>query len=220
MASRTSLREQIGVSLRAALVAGEMVPGVTYSAPALAERFGVSATPVREAMLDLINEGMIVAVPNKGFRIVETTDKDLDEMTELRRLIEVPTVGRIAKIITPEQVADLRVIATRIMDAAAAGDIVTYIEADRQFHLDLLRVSGNTRLVDLVDQLRMNTRLYGLEELAASGHLGRTSEEHLTLLEALDAGDRRGAERIMAQHIGHVRGIWANRHEQPPAADE
>lgn len=63
--------------LRAALVAGEMVPGVTYSAPVLAERFGVSATPVREAMLDLINEGMIVAVPNKGFRIVETTDQDL-----------------------------------------------------------------------------------------------------------------------------------------------
>lgn len=220
MASRTSLREQIGVSLRAALVAGDMVPGVTYSAPALAERFGVSATPVREAMLDLINEGMIVAVPNKGFRIVETTDKDLDEMTELRRLIEVPTVGQIAKSITAEQVDGLRLIATRIMDAAAKGDVVTYIEADRQFHLELLRLSGNTRLVDLVDQLRMNTRLYGLEELAASGHLGRSSEEHLTLLDALEAGDRRGAERVMAQHLGHVRGIWANRHEQPSAVDE
>lgn len=220
VASRTSLREQIGVSLRAALVAGEMVPGVTYSAPVLAERFGVSATPVREAMLDLINEGMIVAVPNRGFRIVETTDQDLDEMTELRRLIEVPTVGQIAKSITSEQVDGLRLIATRIMDAAAKGDVVTYIEADRQFHLELLRLSGNTRLVDLVDQLRMNTRLYGLEELAASGHLGRSSEEHLTLLDALEAGDRRGAERVMAQHLGHVRGIWANRHEQPSAVDE
>ncbi len=220
VASRTSLREQIGVSLRAALVAGEMVPGVTYSAPVLAERFGVSATPVREAMLDLINEGMIVAVPNKGFRIVETTDQDLDEMTELRRLIEVPTVGQIAKSITSEQVDGLRLIATRIMDAAAKGDVVTYIEADRQFHLELLRLSGNTRLVDLVDQLRMNTRLYGLEELAASGHLGRSSEEHPTLLDALEAGDRRGAERVMAQHLGHVRGIWANRHEQPSAVDE
>jgi DNA-binding GntR family transcriptional regulator len=197
-----------------------MVPGVTYSAPVLAERFGVSATPVREAMLDLINEGMIVAVPNKGFRIVETTDQDLDEMTELRRLIEVPTVGQIAKSITSEQVDGLRLIATRIMDAAAKGDVVTYIEADRQFHLELLRLSGNTRLVDLVDQLRMNTRLYGLEELAASGHLGRSSEEHLTLLDALEAGDRRGAERVMAQHLGHVRGIWANRHEQPSAVDE
>ena len=197
-----------------------MLPGVTYSAPALAERFGISATPVREAMLDLINEGMIVAVPNKGFRIVETTDQDLDEMTELRRLIEVPTVGQIAKSITSEQVDGLRLIATRIMDAAAKGDVVTYIEADRQFHLELLRLSGNTRLVDLVDQLRMNTRLYGLEELAASGHLGRSSEEHLTLLDALEAGDRRGAERVMAQHLGHVRGIWANRHEQPSAVDE
>lgn len=215
LASRSSLREQIAVSLRAALIAGEMPPGVIYSAPALAKRFGVSATPVREAMLDLIKEGVIAAVPNKGFRIVETTDQDLDEIIELRRLLEVPTVGRIATIITPEKVDHLRAIAERMMKVAAQGDAVAYIEADHQFHLALLRVGGNARLVDMVDQLRMHTHLYGLEELAAAGQLGRSSEEHLALLDALEAGDRRAAARIMAQHLGHERGIWANRHEQP-----
>lgn len=214
LASRTSLREQVAASLRASLVAGDMLPGVTYSAPALAERFGISATPVREAMLDLIKEGMVVAVPNKGFRVVDTTDKDLDEMTELRRLVEVPTVGRIAGIITADQLDHLERIATRIAKAAAKGDAVAFIEADREFHLDLLRVAGNERLVDLVDLLRMNTRLYGLEELAARGDLGRSSDEHRELLAALAAHDRRGAERIMARHLGHVRGLWANRHEQ------
>lgn len=207
------------MSLRAALITGEMRPGMIYSAPVLAERFGVSATPVREAMLDLIKEGMIVAVPNKGFRIVETTDQDLDEMTELRRLLEVPTVGRIATIVTPEQVDHLRAIAGHVMKAAAKGDMTAYVEADRHFHLELLLVGGNARLVDMVNQLRMHTRLYGLEELAAAGHLGRSSEEHLALLDAIEAGDRRGAERIMTQHLGHVRGIWANRHELP-LADE
>lgn len=216
LASRTSLREQVAASLRASLVAGDMLPGVTYSAPALAERFGISATPVREAMLDLIKEGMVVAVPNKGFRVVETSDQDLDEMTELRQLLEVPTVGRIATIITDEQIDHLRKVADRITKAAAKGDAVAFIEADRQFHLDLLRVAGNARLVELIDQLRMNTRLYGVEELAARGDLGRSADEHLDLVAALSAHDRRSAERIMAAHLGHVRGIWANRHERSP----
>ncbi|MFZ4511913.1 MAG: GntR family transcriptional regulator, partial [Candidatus Nanopelagicales bacterium] len=90
---RTSLRERVAESLRAALVSGRMVPGTTYSIPALAEQFGVSATPVREAMLDLVNEGIMSAVPNKGFRVVELSDAELDQITELRRLLEVPTVG-------------------------------------------------------------------------------------------------------------------------------
>jgi DNA-binding FadR family transcriptional regulator len=66
----------------------------------------------------------------------------------------------------------------------------------------------------------MNTRLYGLEELAASGHLDKSSQEHLELLDALVQGDRRAAERIMARHLGHVRGIWANRHEAAHGTDE
>jgi DNA-binding GntR family transcriptional regulator len=214
LAGRTSLREQVATSLRAAMVAGEMVPGVTYSAPALAERFGISATPVREAMLDLIKEGMVVAVPNKGFRIVEMSDADLDEMTELRQLLEIPTVGRLAETITPEQLAELQVIADRISAAAGDGDIVAYIEADRQFHLGLLSLAGNARLVDLIDQLRMHTRLYGLEELAAKGDLGVSADEHAELLASLASRDRGAAEAIMSKHLGHVRGIWANRHER------
>ena len=75
---RVSLRERVAESLRAALVSGRMAPGTTYSIPALAEQFGVSATPVREAMLDLVNEGIVAPVPNKGFRVVELTDEELD----------------------------------------------------------------------------------------------------------------------------------------------
>jgi DNA-binding GntR family transcriptional regulator len=164
-------------------------------------------------MIDLIREGMVVAVPNKGFRVIETTDKDLDEMTEMRRLVEVPTVGRIAAIITPEQIDDLRKIATRASKAAAKADTIAFIEADRAFHLGLLGLAGNERLVDLVDQLRMNTRLYGLEELSARGELGRSADEHVELLEALAVRDRKGAERTMAKHLGHVRGLWSNRNE-------
>ena len=78
-----SLREQVTRALEAAVVAGELQPGVIYSAPTLAERFHVSATPVREAMLDLVGEGMVEAVRNRGFRVVEVSEADLDQIGTL-----------------------------------------------------------------------------------------------------------------------------------------
>ena len=210
---RTSLRERVAESLRAALVSGRMVPGTTYSIPALAEQFGVSATPVREAMLDLVNEGIMSAVPNKGFRVVELSDAELDQITELRRLLEVPTVGELAGAIDRAAVRRLRSLADAVGDAARRGDVVGYVEADRELHLALLAEAGNPRLVEMVGRLRDQSRLYGLEQLAAEGVLVDSATEHMRLIDALESGDRRAAERVMAHHLDHVRGIWASRRE-------
>ena len=207
---RFSLREQITNALRAALVAGQMEPGATYSVPSLAERFGVSATPVREAMLDLAKEGMVEPVRNKGFRVTEVSDHDLDEVTELRMLIEVPTVGRIAQLASADDIARSRILAEEITKHAAVGDLIGYVEADRLFHLDILSVAGNRRLVETVGQLRAQTRLSGLQRLAAEGNLVESAAEHLEVLTAIEARDSTTAERVMRRHIGHVRGIWAN----------
>jgi DNA-binding GntR family transcriptional regulator len=211
---RTSLRERVAESLRAALVSGRMVPGTTYSIPALAEQFGVSATPVREAMLDLVNEGIMSAVPNKGFRVVELSDAELDQITELRRLLEVPTVGDLAGAIDRAAVRRLRSLADAVGDAARRGDVVGYVEADRELHLALLAEAGNPRLVEMVGRLRDQSRLYGLEQLAAEGVLVDSAAEHMRLIDALESGDRRAAERVMAHHLDHVRGIWASRREE------
>jgi DNA-binding GntR family transcriptional regulator len=210
---RTSLRERVAESLRAALVSGRMVPGTTYSIPALAEQFGVSATPVREAMLDLVNEGIMSAVPNKGFRVVELSDAELDQITELRRLLEVPTVGELAGAIDRAAVRRLRSLADAVSDAARRGDVVGYVEADRELHLALLAEAGNPRLVEMVGRLRDQSRLYGLEQLAAEGVLVDSATEHMRLIDTLESGDRRAAERVMAHHLDHVRGIWASRRE-------
>jgi DNA-binding GntR family transcriptional regulator len=210
---RTSLRERVAESLRAALVSGRMVPGTTYSIPALAEQFGVSATPVREAMLDLVNEGIMSAVPNKGFRVVELSDAELDQITKLRRLLEVPTVGELAGAIDRAAVRRLRALADAVSDAARRGDVVGYVEADRELHLALLAEAGNPRLVEMVGRLRDQSRLYGLEQLAADGVLVDSAAEHMRLIDALESGDRRAAERVMAHHLDHVRGIWASRRE-------
>ncbi|MFI6453507.1 GntR family transcriptional regulator [Streptosporangium amethystogenes] len=210
---RQSLREQVAHALRAALITGEMRPGMVYSAPALAAQFGVSATPVREAMLDLAKEGLVEAVRNKGFRVTELSERDLDELTELRRLIEVPTVSQLAGTVGAPSFEALRPQARAIVDAAERGDLLGYVDADIRFHLDLLALAGNSHLVEVVRDLRNRARLYGLSALHRRGGLVDSAREHLTLLDLLSAGDASGAEGLMREHIRHVRGIWASRPE-------
>ena len=98
---RHSVRAQILDALRAALVGGRAAPGEVYSAPALAERFGVSATPVREAMQRLAVEGAVEVVPNRGFRVAERSARDLAELAEIRALFEIPSVLRLARRCRP-----------------------------------------------------------------------------------------------------------------------
>jgi DNA-binding GntR family transcriptional regulator len=209
LVDRQSLREKIADVLRAALVAGQMRPGVVYSVPTLAEQFGVSATPVREAMLDLAKEGLVESVRNKGFRVTELLDKDLDDITQLRALIEVPTVSQLASVVEKKAVEALRPLAHAIGESAEKGDLIGYVEADRRFHLGLLALAGNPRLVEVVRDLRAQTRLYGLSRLVEEGRLAESAAEHFDLLDAILDQDSRRAEEVMRRHIGHIRGIWA-----------
>ena len=208
---RSSYRERVADALRAALIAGELRPGVVYSAPSLAARFGVSATPVREAMLDLAKEGLVDTVPNKGFRVTEVSDRQLDEYTHIRALIEIPTVTELAKTADRVSLEALRPAAREIVTAAVAGDLIAYVEADTRFHLGLLALAGNAHLVEVVADLRGRSRLYGLIALVQAGRLLSSAEEHLELLDALLDRDERAVHEIMTRHLGHVRGLWAAR---------
>jgi DNA-binding GntR family transcriptional regulator len=209
LGERTSLRETIAERLRGAIVTGEMRPGHVYSAASLAVELGVSATPVREAMLTLAQDGMVGVVPNKGFRVIELTDKDLDQITYLRRLIEVPAVADVAASPRHGDAAGLRSVADAIVTAAEAGDLTDYLRADRAFHLGLLELTGNEVLVQIVGDLRSRARLYGLRSLAASGTLTTSAAEHAELLDMVLAGDAERARALMDRHIGHIRTTWA-----------
>ncbi|MDF3302108.1 GntR family transcriptional regulator [Streptomyces tropicalis] len=206
---RPSLRERVADALRAALVTGELRPGEVYSVPGLAGRFGVSATPVREAMLDLAKEGLVDTVPNKGFRVTALSGRRLDEYTHVRSLIEIPTTAALAATADPARLRALRPAAQEIVDCAAAGDLVAYIEADLRFHLGLLALAGNEHLVEVVRDLRRRSRLYGLGALAEQGRLTASAEEHLEIVDALIARDEQAVREVMTRHLGHVRGLWA-----------
>ena len=189
LAKALSLRETVTQILRAAIISGEMAPGEVYSAPALGTRFGVSATPVREAMVDLSREGLVETVPNKGFRVTAVSESDLDDIAALRMLIEPPTVREVTPRIPAEAIPALRELARAIVDNAAAGDLVTYTEADRRFHLAILEYSHNQRLLTLVSDLRSHTRLYGLSGMVDRGTLAASAAEHLELVDLI-AGPR------------------------------
>lgn len=206
---KSSYRERVADALRAALIAGELLPGEVYSAPTLAARFGVSATPVREAMLDLAKEGLVDTVPNKGFRVTAVSEKQLDEYTHIRALVEIPTVVELARTADPVSLEALRPAAREIVQAAAAGDLVAYVEADTRFHLGLLALAGNAHLVEVVGDLRKRSRLYGLTALLEAGRLLASAQEHLELLDALVARDEQAVHAVMTRHLGHVRGLWA-----------
>ncbi|WP_106981853.1 GntR family transcriptional regulator [Streptomyces sp. NRRL S-31] len=209
LGGRRSYRERVADALRAALTAGELRPGEVYSAPSLAARFGVSATPVREAMLDLAKEGLVDTVPNKGFRVTVVSDRQLDEYTHVRALIEIPTVVDLAGTADRVSLEALRPAAREIVAAAAAGDLIAYVEADNRFHLGLLALAGNAHLVEVVADLRKRSRLYGLTALVEAGRLLASAEEHLELLDALLERDGKAVHAVMTRHLGHVRGLWA-----------
>ena len=207
-----NLRQQIGDVLRASVIAGRMRPGVVYSAPALAQRFGVSATPVREAMLDLAAEGLVEPVRNKGFRVAELSDTLLDEITATRLLLEVPTTASLAAKQDDRirrEVEKLRPTARRLVRLAGKRDVVvSFVELDRRFHLSLLGLAGNETLAGIVGNLRARSRLTGLADLGL-GELVASAKEHVELLDLILTGDAAAVTDLMTRHINHVRGIWA-----------
>ena len=211
-----SLRESVTESLRAAIIAGTLTEGTLYSAPALAAAFGVSATPVREAMMDLAREGLVETLKNKGFRITTMSDRELDELTEIRLLLEPPVVGDVAGAVPPSGIKVLRSMADDIVDAAREGDLTAYLAADRIFHAELLRYAGNNQLVELATSLRSRTRMYGLKILSDSNRLADSAQEHHELLDLIEAGDGRAAQELMRRHIGHARGLWARGSNDKP----
>jgi DNA-binding GntR family transcriptional regulator len=207
---RVNLREQVLSTIREALITGRIIPGVVYSAASLATELGISNSPVREAMLALVDEGLMEVVPNRGYRPVALTSSDLAEIAQLRMLLEVPAAGIAALADLGQRAAELEGLVERIEQTAALGDVGGNLAADRQFHLSLVDVCSNRRLVQQVAQLRDQTRLYNIRHLAQTGALVASAGEHRPILAAIVAHDRRRAETLMRAHLGHITTDWSS----------
>jgi len=214
-----NLRSKAHAAIRASIVTGELEAGGLYSVSYFASRLGVSATPVREALFDLAHEGLVETVRNRGFRIPLLDDHDLDEIFEIRVLLEVPSMRRLADVVDDATMRKGRHHALRTVECARRNDLVGFLQNDRAFHECLLRTLGNRRLVSVISRLRDAVRLYGLAGIVGSPALVATAKEHLELLDALVQHDASRVERLMMRHLEHTRGIWAGRAETPPRID-
>lgn len=200
-----SLREQTLVILRQGLVTGEIEVGVIYSAAAVASRLGVSTSPVREAMVTLVSEGLMESVRNRGYRVVPLSDEDRREIYQLRLLLEPPAMSILASEARSHTAAleDLRGAAEATVERARDGDLLGHLEADRNFHLALMQLVGNRHLTDFVMKLRDQTRRYSIRSLPPQ-QLVANAEEHFELLTAIIEGNPQGAEDVMMRHLHHL----------------
>lgn len=204
-----SFREQAVRIIRSQIVSGRLEPGSMHSIGAIAEKLNVSITPVREALRDLAKEGLIEMKRNRGFLVRQPSNKELDDIVQIRSMIEVSSVREITERSLITDFTTVRQLCRRTDAYAAAGQWEEFIEADREFHLTILSALNNSKLLEVVGSLRDQSRLLGLNHLAGTELFLESTKEHSLLLDAMEAGDARRAEEIMASHMRHIRGIWA-----------
>ncbi|MEI7744110.1 MAG: GntR family transcriptional regulator [Chloroflexota bacterium] len=196
-----SLREQVITSLRWSIFIGDLPPGRQFSVPVLAEQFGVSPTPVREAVLELAQQGLVVAVANRGFQVVAPSMDYLLQAMHVRKLLEIPAMIAIARACSPEQIAPVRELAESIMAAAEAGEIRAFVETDYAFHWQLTSLCGNDVLTNLIEEMRSRARVVVIPAISRQLSLVAIAQEHLDLLTAISKHDLPTVERVTIAHM-------------------
>jgi DNA-binding GntR family transcriptional regulator len=193
------LRERIYERLRADILNCELAPGAEIREGELALRFGVSKSPVRDALMHLQREGLVITLPRQGYRVSSVSLSDVDDMFHLREALERACMERIVRRATDE---DLRTLDRfRRFDASEwDGGFVAY---NRAFHRALAGLGRNARmrdqLSDLIDQMERVVRVSVAN--VKKGDPQTVVREHGALIDALQARDARKAERLAQRHI-------------------
>jgi DNA-binding GntR family transcriptional regulator len=171
-----------------------------YSVPTLATELGVSSTPVREALLELANRGIIIPIRNRGFKVQASSLEDLEGLFELRELLERFAVVRVAK----KGLADtreLKKLADAVAAAVKASDVRAYLEADRAFHEAFVSRGGNTQLTKMIMDLRDGMRLYGIDSAAGEERQRASVKEHYELIDLAAKGEIKAISTLISSHI-------------------
>lgn len=186
--------------VRLAIMDGSMDPGSWYSVHQLADRLGVSRSPVREGLLRLEEAGAIQFVRNRGFRIVPTSPADIVEIYSIRVALEVPAARRAAAHMTGS-VEELDRLQTAMADAAKVGDEEAFRTADEELHSVILSSGGASRALDVVQRLRDTARLLGLSSTRSELTMQQVRTAHDAIVDAVLAGDIEAAGRSMQEHL-------------------
>ena len=195
----TLLREKIYRELRADMISCRLPPGLEIRENELAARFGVSKSPVRDALMRLEREGLVITLPRQGYRVSPVSLADVQDMFHLRDALERACMERIVRRATDGQLAELDRFRS-FEESAWSGGFVGY---NREFHHAVSRIAGNarmhTQLADLIDQMERAVQL-SVSSLKKNNPQSLV-EEHRQILDALQARQLLRAQRLVSRHV-------------------
>ncbi len=195
------LRDVVFNTLRRAILKGELKPGERLMEIALADKLGVSRTPIREAIRKLELEGLVVMAPRKGAKVASITERDLNDVLEVRKGMEVLAISLACKRITGEELEKLETIEQSFQKLIESGNLTELAEMDVKFHDTIYQATNNQRLVQLLNNLREQMYRYRMEYLKDIAVRRTLAEEHKAICQALRERDEQQAEQYVSIHI-------------------
>jgi len=198
---RENLRDAVIRLIEEALLMGELSPGSRIVEAELARQAGISRGPVREAIQQLVGEGVLVQYPSRGTFVVQWTPQAVEEAYTLRAVLERLAIQEAAKRATPEDIAQLQAIVDEMAVHARDGDNRALVRLDVHFHEHLYALSGHSLLQEVLARLRR--RLYalmGMDEGYAL-HRDEMARDHQRIVDALRTGDPALAGEVISAHI-------------------
>ncbi len=199
--SAPALYEQVAERLRSRIFAHELAPGGWIDEQALAVEYGISRTPLREALKVLASEGLVVLKPRRGCYVTELSEQDIDEVFPVMAVLEGRVAEEAARRANGADLARLEAIHDELETHAAANDADRFFEANQRFHTALQEIAGNRYLAQLIDDARKVIKLTRRDSLRLDGRLRQSLAEHRDILDALRKKDCALAGRRMHDHL-------------------
>jgi GntR family transcriptional regulator, rspAB operon transcriptional repressor len=196
--------DRVYAALHADIVGMVLKPDAPLQEKALVERFGLSRTPIREALIRLENAGLVQIFPQSGTFVSRVPVDAIPEGVAIRKALEGLAVEEAAARVTPDGLAELDRTVVRQRVVAALGDTREFHEADEAFHEALARISGFPNVWRLACQAKVQVDRARRLTLPAHGRMDQVIAEHLTVRDAVARGDGRAARAAMAEHLGKV----------------
>lgn len=197
----TALYQEVAERLRQRIFAHELTPGTWIDEQKLAEQYGISRTPLREALKVLASEGMVDLKPRRGCYVTEISRQDLDDLFPLIALLEGRCAADAVKRAKPAEINELKIIHERLEAAARDGRMDAFFEANQEFHRRIQELANNRWLLSVIQDLRKVLKLSRMHSLSLEGRLQQSLDEHRGILAALEAGDAAKAEKLMHDHL-------------------
>lgn len=195
-----TLREQIVSSLRESIVKGELQSGQKLTEPELAEKLGISRTPIREAFRQLESEGFLTVIPRRGAVVSSITRKEIEDFYEIKSLLEGYAARVAADRITKKDIDKLKKINEQLEVLTEGDDVEAFFRKNNEFHNTFIALCGNEKLMELRGDLVQKFLRFRLQALAVPGRLMESVKQHRIIIKALIKKDGRLAEAIVIEH--------------------